>query len=323
MFESFGGAFSTYAVVEAQLPLSSTAVALGSPVEYRNVTVGSVASEGRSVPGGLVLVTLHLDVSKLNLIPSGVRATETPVSFFGDAYIVLEPPAQIGNATLKAGATIPALTVGQTASLQATLGDLDNLLTELHPGELDAALTAFAGALQGQGTSLGTNLVKGNNYFQQMLPLWPTVVSNLKTLVPVANQFASATPDILSILSNQTTTGETIDAQAAEVRNAIGGGATLAKETSQLLTAIQQPYSFLPPTPPHSFRTSHRTRPRSPSFYKDSTRGRVHGRPQNLPGLTWTSRPTWWWQTPRTWGLRYWAGPRWRATWRGASAPGT
>ncbi|MGO9344183.1 MAG: MCE family protein [Acidimicrobiales bacterium] len=245
VFESFGGAFSTYAVVEAQLPLSSTAVALGAPVEYRNVTVGSVASEGRSVPGGLVLVTLHLDVSKLHLIPAGVTATETPVSFFGDAYIVLEPPAHIGNATLTAGSTIPALTTGPTASLQTTLGNLDNLLIQLHPGELDAALTALAGSLQGQGTSLGQNLVKGNNYFQEMLPLWPTVVSNLKALVPVADQFAASTPDILSTLANQTTTGRTIDTQASQVRQAIGGGATLAKEASELLTAIQQPYSIL------------------------------------------------------------------------------
>jgi phospholipid/cholesterol/gamma-HCH transport system substrate-binding protein len=245
VFESFGGAFSTFAVVDAQLPLSSTAVALNAPVEYRNVTVGTVASQGRSVPGGMVLVTLHMQVSKLHLIPAGVRATETPVSFFGDAYIVLEPPANPGTATLKAGATISALEVGATASLQTTLGDLDNLLIELHPGQLDAALTALAGAIQGQGTSLGKNFVKGNNYFQQMLPLWPTVVANLKTLVPVANQFASSTPDILSILANQTVTAKTINSRATEIRQAIGGGATLAKEATELLTAIQQPYNIL------------------------------------------------------------------------------
>jgi phospholipid/cholesterol/gamma-HCH transport system substrate-binding protein len=245
IFSSFAGAFSSFAVVQAQLPLSSTAVALDAPVEYRNVTVGTVASQGRSVPGGLVSITLHMDIPKLHLIPAGVRATETPVSFFGDAYIVLVPPASPGTATLKAGATIRALEVGQTASLQSTLGDLDYLLIELHPGQLDAALTALAGALQGQGTSLGRNLVKGNNYFQQMEPLWPTVVANLKTLVPVANQFAASTPDILSILASQTVTAKTINSRATEVRQAIGGGATLAQEASQLLTAIQQPYNIL------------------------------------------------------------------------------
>jgi phospholipid/cholesterol/gamma-HCH transport system substrate-binding protein len=246
IFASFSGSFSTYAVVEAQLPLSSTAVALNAQVEYRNVTVGTVASEGRSVPGGLVLVTLHLDPSMLSTIPAGVRATETPVSFFGDAYLELVPPAQIGTATLQAGATIPALAVGeQTASLQSTLGDLDTLLIELHPAQLDAALTALAGALQGQGTSLGHNLDRGNTYFSQMLPLWPTVVSDLKNLVPVANQFASSTPNILSIIANQTTTGATVSSRAAAIGQAVGGGAQLGSETASLLTAIQGTYAVL------------------------------------------------------------------------------
>jgi len=245
IFESFGGVFSTYVVVNAQLPASSTAVALNAPVEYRNVTVGTVASDGKSVPGGLVLVTLHLQPSMLHLIPAGVAATETPVSFFGDAYMELVAPSHIAPGTLRAGQTIPALKVGETASLQATLGDLDYLLNALHPARLDAALTALAGALQGQGTSLGKNFDKGNTYFTQMLPLWPTVVSNLKSLVPVANQFDASTPDILRILSNQSTTGELITSEASTIRQAIPGGATLAGETAQLLTAIQQPYEVL------------------------------------------------------------------------------
>jgi phospholipid/cholesterol/gamma-HCH transport system substrate-binding protein len=245
VLESFSGAFSTFAVAQAQLPADSTAVALSAPVEYRNVTVGTVVSQGRSVPGGLVSVTLHLDRSMLHVIPVGVRATETPVSFFGDAYIVLVAPAHPGPATLRPGATIPALQVGPTASLQATLGDLDTILTKLHPAELDAALTALASSLQGNGTSFGHNLVRANAYFRQMLPLWPTVVSNLQTLVPVANQFTASTPDILQILANQTVTAKTVNDQASAVRQAIGGGETLTGQAAQLLTAIQQPYSVL------------------------------------------------------------------------------
>jgi phospholipid/cholesterol/gamma-HCH transport system substrate-binding protein len=245
VFASFGGHFSTYALAEAELPATSTAMALSAPVEYRNVTVGTVASQGRTAPGGQVLITLHLDRSMLHVIPAGVRATETPVSFFGDAYLVLVAPAHPGTARLRPGATIPALAVGQTASLQATLGDLDTLLIRLHPAELDAALTALAGALQGNGTSLGHNLVRANTYFEQMLPLWPTVVSNLNALVPVANQFAASTPDLLQIFSNQTITATTVNRQASQVQAAIGGGATLTGQLAQLLTAIQQPYAIL------------------------------------------------------------------------------
>ena len=133
VLESFGGAFSAYATVEAELPASSTAVALGAPVEYRNVTVGTVASQGRSVPGGFVVLTLHLESQMLSAIPAQVRATETPVSFFGDPYVELLSSSPPGTARLRAGAAIPALQTAQTGSLQATLGSLDSLLIRLHP----------------------------------------------------------------------------------------------------------------------------------------------------------------------------------------------
>ena len=242
---SFGGAFSTYATAEVQLPASSTAVALGAPVEYRNVTVGTVASEGQSAPGGLVDLTVHLQRPMLQVIPSQVQATETPVSFFGDPYVVLVPPTHPGGPRLRPGAIIPALEVGQTGSLQATLGSLDTLLIKLRPAELDAALTALASSLQGNGTSLGHNLVRANTYFEQMLPLWPTVVSNLDTLVPVANQFAASTPDLLQILANQTVTATTVNRQAAGVRQSIGGGEVLAGQAAQLLSNAQQPFAVL------------------------------------------------------------------------------
>ncbi len=88
-------------------------------------------------------------------------------------------------------------------------------------------------------------MVRANTYFRQMLALWPTVVSNLNMLVPVANQFAASTPDILRILANQTTTAKTITDQASGVRSAIGGGEILSGEAAQLLTAIQQPFNIL------------------------------------------------------------------------------
>jgi virulence factor Mce-like protein len=242
---TFGGTFTNYVVVTAQLPASSTAAALNSPVEYRNVTVGDVASSGRSVPGGLVLVTLHMRPSRMKDIPAGVQATVTPVSFFGNEYIVLQPPANPGTQTLQAGQIIPPLSSGVTASLQDTLNSFDHLLIELHPGQLDAALTAIASALQGQGTSLGQNFVRTNTYLKDMLPLWPTVVADFEKLVPVANGFAEATPNIIQILSNQAASSQVATGDATNLRDALMGGATLATDSAQLFEAIEQPFIVL------------------------------------------------------------------------------
>jgi ABC-type transporter Mla subunit MlaD len=167
------------------------------------------------------------------------------VSFFGNEYVVLVPPAHPGTATLRAGQQIQAFATGATASLQDLLSNLDHLLVELHPAQLDAALTAIASALQGQGTSLGHTLVTGNHYLQGMLPLWPTVVADLQAFAPVADSFAAATPNLLQILANQTVTSQTVTGSADNVRNAISGGATLAGQADQLLNAIQTPFAIL------------------------------------------------------------------------------
>jgi ABC-type transporter Mla subunit MlaD len=155
------------------------------------------------------------------------------------------PPDHPGPATLQAGQQIQALVTGQTASIQALLSDLDHLLVELHPGQLDAALTSLASAIQGQGSSLGQNLVAGNTYLQGMLPLWPTVVADMETFSRVAGSFAAATPNLLQILSNQTVTSQTVTGSANAVRNAISGGATLAANANQLFNAIQAPFAVL------------------------------------------------------------------------------
>ncbi len=245
VFASFGGTFSNFVVVTAELPASSTAVALNSPVEYRNVQVGTVVSQGTSVPGGLVSITLHIDPSMVHSIPANVRATVAPVSFFGNEYVVLVPPNQPDTATLSAEQQIQPLASGQTASLQALLSDLDHLLIELHPGQLDGALTALSSALVGQGTSLGKNLVAGNRYLVGMLPLWPKVVADFDAFDPVANSLTAATPNLLRIFANQTVTSKTINDSASSVRNAIVGGATLTQDAYKLFDEIQSPLQTL------------------------------------------------------------------------------
>ena len=214
VLESFGGAFSTYAVAQAQLPAVVHGRGPRSPgrVPQRD-------RRHRRQPGPL----RPRRAGVRDPPPATLDAARHPRRGPGDRdagvvlrgpYVVLGRPAQPGTARLSARGHDPRPARRPDRLAAGDARDLDNLLIKLHPAELDAALTALAGALQGNGTSLGHNLVRANTYFQQMLPLWPTVVSNLKTLVPVANQFAASTPDILQILANQTITARTINDQA-------------------------------------------------------------------------------------------------------------
>lgn len=241
---AFQGHFTSYEQVTAVVPASATAVPDGAPVEYRNVNVGKVADSGTLRPDGLVAFSLHLKPGQVGHIPATVRATVAPVSIFGNEYLVLEPPPDPGAATLRAGATVPPVD-SQVASLQATLGDLDHLLLALHPQELDTALTALADAITGQGASLGQTFVAAHDYLTTMLPLWPTAVSDLQKLAPVATTIAAATPDLTATFGNLIGPNQTVSAAGPQIAQLFSGSASLAGQTADLLGRIQQPFAVL------------------------------------------------------------------------------
>jgi phospholipid/cholesterol/gamma-HCH transport system substrate-binding protein len=242
---SFGGAFSSDVSVTADLPAAGSAVSLNSAVEYRDVTVGKVATSAKTAPNGLVTVVLHINPSKLGDIPADVTATIAPISVFGNQYVVLIPPRQLSGQTLKAGQTIPAVTQGTTSNLQTTLADLDYLLKEVHPAQLYSALYALSYSLQGQGQHLGHTFVQFNSYLHNMLPLWPKSVTDFKLLAPVANQVAASTPDILTTIRNFSSSSGVITQGQAALEQLLAGGTTFANLTADLLTNIQQPYAQL------------------------------------------------------------------------------
>jgi phospholipid/cholesterol/gamma-HCH transport system substrate-binding protein len=241
---SFSGDFSTYDTVTAQLPAQGSAVALGSPVEYRDVTVGKVVTNATSGPGGTTSVVLHIKPSRLHDIPGNVVATVAPISIFGNEYVVLVPPSS-PRGLLADGQTVRAVTQGPTANVQVTLAQLDRLLVQIHPAQLFSSLSALAGALQGQGRSIGVTLVRFNSYLQTMNPLWPQAVADFKLLTPVADNVAGATPDLLATLANVTVTATTVNSQAAAIDQLFVDGTQFSGLTTSLLTNIESPYDVL------------------------------------------------------------------------------
>lgn len=245
VLSSFSGAFGQYAVVRANLPSAGNAIGVNTPVQYLDVTVGTVASEGHPVSGGVVSVVLHIKPSKLSAIPASVRATVGPLSIFGNQSVQLQAQPGSTGGHLRAGQTIEALTSGSTASLQSTLGDLDTVLNSIHPAELDTALTAAATGLHGEGQVLGATLNQASGYLALMLPYLPTEENDFALLAPVANNVAISTPALLGILSNLTVTSQTITADQAQLQQVLSGGADLAAQSNQLLTTIQVPFEHL------------------------------------------------------------------------------
>jgi phospholipid/cholesterol/gamma-HCH transport system substrate-binding protein len=245
VFALFRGVFTAYDAISVRLPASSTAALPGSAVQYRDVSIGKVVGQGRAVGDGTTVVSVHVDPGKLASIPASVRAAVTPISVFGNQYVVLEPPADPGTAVLRPGATVQARQDAPTSSVQQTVTSLNRLLVALHPAQLNSALTAVAQALQGQGQQLGQTADQAGAYLAALQPLWPTVVQDLGLLAPVADGIAAATPDLVGLLGNSLTTSATITGNAGPLHQLLTGSSAFADQAEQLSTAAEKPFSLL------------------------------------------------------------------------------
>ncbi|HUE61295.1 MAG TPA: MCE family protein [Acidimicrobiales bacterium] len=234
---AFTGRFTNLVHINAQLPASSNAVTVGAPVQYRNVTVGKIASETQSTSGS-VNVKLDFYPDRIVNVPKGVESQVAPLSIFGNQYVDLVPPAAIGQGHLEAGDFIPAYTGEPSTSLQGTTTQLYDLLNAIHPADLNTALSAFATALNGEGTKLGQALDAASQFTAKTIqPNLDNIQSDLRLLVPVSNEVAAATPDLLGLLGNSETTGATITNQAANLHTLLATG---GQATGQLATIFQQ-----------------------------------------------------------------------------------
>jgi virulence factor Mce-like protein len=245
ILSAFTGHFGAYDTVYADIPASGTGISPGSVVIYRDITVGSVASLGKELPNGLLRVTLHINPNDLGAIPKRVNADVEIATVFGTQGINLVPSGQPNGAHLALNQTITPVASSKTTTLQGDATDLDNLLNALHPAALDQALTAIATAVRDQGPDLGTTIDRVATYLNEMLPQLPAVVHDLGTLGPVTQNFAAATPPLLSTLSNGSVIAQTITANATQLEQLLNGATPTANQLTGLLVATQSSFEDL------------------------------------------------------------------------------
>ena len=230
---SLGGG-SPAVVVTALVSQAGDALQPGDEVRYLDVVVGSVAG-GSEAPGGMLQLSLRLQPEEAPLIPDAVKARSMPTSIFGAQYLQLVRPAPgAGSTHLVAGARIDADTSPGTAELQNAFTHLQRLLNAVHPARLDAALTALATALAGNGETLGKLIDNFDAYLRQVAPSTPQLQDDITQLAAVLEELNRDAPDGLRTLGNLITTSQTITDEQVQLRGLIGGGLTLTDDATEL-----------------------------------------------------------------------------------------
>ncbi|MGW3956826.1 MCE family protein [Streptomyces sp. NPDC004752] len=205
----------------------------GAEVKLRGVVVGEVRAIDSTGDGARL--TLALRPGTRADIPSDVRAQMLPTTLFGERFVALVPPAHPSDRPLAAGAVIPQDRSANAVELQRVLDDVLPMLTAVQPHKLSATLSAVSRALEGRGERLGKTLSRLDAHLRKFNPDLPTLNRDLKELVTVSNVYADAAPDVITALTDLTTTSGTLAEKSGDLAATLGATTGAAQDLTAFL----------------------------------------------------------------------------------------
>ncbi|MEV6839002.1 MCE family protein [Streptomyces sp. NPDC051133] len=225
------------------VPITLQAGTLGNQLDPRaDVKLrGLLVGEVREVhaDGTKATLDIALDPRYVPRIPSDVQARLLPKTLFGEKYVdLVEPPrsARSSARPIRAGDVITQDRTKAGIEVQQLMNDLLPLLRTVRPGELDAALSAFATALEGRGNRIGANLTRVEGYLRRLNPHLPSLEQDISRFADVAEVYGDAAPDLMRILRNTVTTSRTIVDKRDQLAAAFRSTASVADTADGFLS---------------------------------------------------------------------------------------
>ncbi len=216
----YRGVFEDNVSVSVETDRAGLTLATGAPIKLRGVEIGRVAEihSGEASGTGKVTIDLEIDADKFDRVPADVTAQIVPPTAFGAKYVQLTPPADGTGSGQKiaAGAVIPADKV--TVEVDEAFENLTKVLNVARPADVNAALTAVAGAVDERGQLIGDLITQTDTYLQSFNPSLRTLAADLRVADDVADVYDVARPDLVGMLAKTGQVSQTVVRQQASLR---------------------------------------------------------------------------------------------------------
>ena len=241
---SYTAAFSSFDTVTVTAPRAGLVMDRGGKVKYRGVQIGTV--DNISYANDQAQLTLAIDEGQLGYIPANAPVHIASNTIFGAKSVeFITPKSPLAN-SLRPGAHLAASSV--SLEVNTLFQSLIELLHKIDPVELNGTLGAVAEGLRGHGNDLGALLAGLNTLAQQTSPKLPTLQQDFRKTAMVANIYADAGPDLVSVFNNTPTIAKTVVDQQSNLNKtllaAIGlsnnAYDTLAPAEQDLIAALQR-----------------------------------------------------------------------------------
>ena len=207
-------------------------------VRRHGVLVGQVRSISQDSKEASIKVALQPDAAKV--IPNNSTIEIIPTTLFGQKFISINDVDDPSTTPMRDGDVIPSDRVTTNVELQSILANLFPLLRSIRPGDLNTTLYSIATALQGRGEKLGQTIEDLDSYLKAVNQHLPTLREDLTLFSEVADTYAMAAPDIVSVLRNATVTANTINRQSQQLGVLFSDMTKTANVSEHLLRTNEQ-----------------------------------------------------------------------------------
>lgn len=232
-FVSRGGSgYDHTAAVTVIVPARAGALDPGSSVRYRGVQIGTV--EGIDAEPDTATVTLAMDPALLNTVPADVRVRLVPSTVFGSVIVELVPIVGHTTEHLASGAVLEHDDSPENAQLYTALDKIDDTLTAVDPGAVNATLDTLAQALAGRGDQLGRTL-EGVSELIGDVPTESGLGAGIDRAADTSSALAALAPDASATVRNAGVAGSTLSGNRDSLIRLLGGAATTSDTIAALL----------------------------------------------------------------------------------------
>lgn len=213
----FAGTFRKFVPVTLTSDRSGLVMESGGKVKMRGVQVGRVA--GVNGGGGGASLKLEIFPGQVRYIPANVEADIRATTAFGAKYVELIYPERPSPQRIAAGQILKSRNV--STEVNTVFEHLVGILHQVDPSRLNAALSAIADGLAGQGERIGQAITGTNEVLAAINPRMGTVRQDVRSFGRFSDAYSGAASDILGILDALTTTSATITAQASDLNTVL------------------------------------------------------------------------------------------------------
>lgn len=210
----YRGVFDDKLVVTLEADRAGLTLAKGAPIKLRGVEIGEV---GEIVGDGeRVVIELEIEKDQVGDVPADVTAQIVPPTAFGAKYVQLTAPHDTAAQPIGEGDVIPANRV--TVEVDEAFENLTRVLDVARPAEVNAALTAVAGAVDQRGHLIGELISQTDDYLVALNPSLPTLSADLRIADDVLDVYAAARPDLVATLTQTGHISDALVRQQASLR---------------------------------------------------------------------------------------------------------